>query len=228
MLQKYLGMLIAVMLTTFVLASCRSGETESRAQFAENDTSQQESVEEPAELHDVEIQIQVGPIQVMCNGEFTGKCFLVREYELDPWRRRDSIQGFEYEEGFLYDLLIEEKWIDESSIFFPGAGRYTWLLKEVLEKTPVNYSTLLVGPEQAECGEEGLQLCYLVKTEPGGDWQYFNPYAAIEGFDYEPGYLHELVVAEIPLRHVPDGFSPIQYLLVEAVSKTPMEITEQE
>ena len=58
-------------------------------------------------------------------------------------------------------------------------------------------------------------------AEATGDWQNF--YAAIEGFDYEPGYLYHLLVRDIPLplEEVPADASSIRFELVRVIDKAP-------
>ncbi len=225
MKQKYFALLMAGVLSLFVLAACTSSDTGSEVEVTESDTSQQEPAAEPTEVDmGVEKKIQVGPILVDCEGEGPQECMLIRENEMDSWQFwYSSIEGFEYEEGFLYDLLVEEQTVENPPA---GGSSIKWVLKEELDKTPVTFSTIIVGPEQAECEGEGPQLCYLVKTDPDGEWEFF--YSQIEGFQYEPGFEYELVVAEIPVKNPPAGASSIQYLLVEEVSKMPAEVAEEE
>jgi len=223
--KKYLLIIAAGMLALFVLTSCNSDDTEGDEEVVKSEAAQQESVAEPAVTGvGVEKQIQVGPIMVDCEGEGPQECMLIRENEMDRWQLWYSgIEGFEYEEGFLYNLLVEEQNVENPPA---GGSSIRWVLKEEVDKTPVSFTTIIVGPEQVECEGEGPQLCYLVKTEPDGDWQYF--YSGIQGFEYEPGFEYVLVVAEIPVKNPPAGASSIQYLLVEEVSKTPAEMTEEE
>ncbi|HET6444162.1 MAG TPA: META domain-containing protein [candidate division Zixibacteria bacterium] len=225
MKQKYIVLLVIGVLAALVIAGCTSANTDNDAATVEVETPQEVAAEEPEQdVTGVEKQIQVGPILVDCEGEGPQECMLIREHEMDRWELWYSqISGFEYEEGYLYNLLLEERPVEN-----PPAGGSTieWVLVEELSKTPVTFTTVIVGPEQVECEGEGPQLCYQVKTDPDGEWQLF--YSQIEGFDYEPGHEYELVVAEIPVQNPPAGGSSIQYLLVEEVSKTPAVIEEEE
>ncbi|MGB3713334.1 MAG: DUF4377 domain-containing protein, partial [Candidatus Promineifilaceae bacterium] len=225
MKQRYLVILMIGVLTVFAVSACTSEESGSDAEVAESDTSQEEQTEDTAPaVEGVEKQIQVGPVLVDCVGEGPQECILIREHKMDPWEYwYQSIDGFEYEEGFLYDLLIEEQTVENPPA---GGSSIKWVLKEELSIIPVTISTLIVGPEQVECEGEGPQLCYQVKSDPDAGWQFF--YSEIEGFQFEPGYEYELLVAEIPVQNPPAGASSIQYLLLKEVSKTPAEMAEEE
>ena len=74
-----------------------------------------------------------------CVGFIPQKCFIIKENEQQDWKYfYDSISGFEYEEGFEYEILVSEKEIknppqDASSI-------KTTLIKVIskIEKTSEN------------------------------------------------------------------------------------------
>ncbi len=213
---------LAGILLLVVATACAGGDTEDDpADETVQGVPQDDTSQEPA---GVEKEIQVGPILVECEGEGPQECMLIRENEMDKWELfYDSIQGFEYEEGFLYDLLIEEQTVENPPA---GGSSIKWVLVEVLDTTPVNISTIIVGPEQVECEGAGPQLCYQVKNNPEEDWQLF--YSQIEGFQFEPGYEYELLVAEVPVKNPPADASTVQYILVEEVSKTQVEPEETE
>lgn len=225
MKKRYLTTLVAGILLSVSLAACTSEEADEEAISGEEAISQEDQVAAaPTEDQGVERQIQVGPILVECEGEGPQECMLIREDEMDKWQLWYSpIEGFQYEEGFLYDLLIEEQTVENPPA---GGSSIKWVLKEELGKTPVTTRTLIVGPEQVDCEGEGPQLCYLVKENPEDDWQYF--YSEIDGFQFEQGYDYVLQVAEIPVENPPAGASSIQYLLVEVESKKPAEKEEEE
>ncbi len=178
----------------------------------------------------MEKTVYVGPELVECVGVAPQTCLQVKE---DPQAeytlRYDPIEGFNFEPGFEYQLVVREETIanppaDGSSI--------KWTLVEEVSKTPVQsessgtgqdgtVKTLYVGPETVECEGEGPQTCLLVKEDPNAEYQYF--YSGIAGFAYEPGYEYELLVQESPVANPPAGGSSIQWTLVEVVSKTPVE-----
>ncbi|MFN2187848.1 MAG: DUF4377 domain-containing protein, partial [Candidatus Promineifilaceae bacterium] len=218
-----------IVISIVVLAACSSDEPDSVEEVVKSEVSQQEAADQPADEPSgqegsVEKNIQVGPFMVDCEGEGPQQCMLVREHEMDPWQLYyTGIEGFEYEQGFLYDLLVVEQNVENPPA---GGTSLKWVLKEETARTPIAFTNMIVGPERVECEGEGPQECYLVKYNPNEDWQYF--YSEIQGFNYEPGYTYELVVAEIPVKNPPAGASSIQYLLYEIGNKSEAELPETE
>ncbi len=74
-----------------------------------------------------------------------------------------------------------------------------------------------VAPQKVACTGEGITECLLVRTGPAGEWQYF--YGAIEGFTFEPGFLHQLEVETIRDPDPAMDGSAILYRLVRVISK---------
>ncbi|BDS10631.1 DUF4377 domain-containing protein [Aureispira anguillae] len=64
------------------------------------------------------------------------------------------------------------------------------------------------------------QKCLLVQEGASigtGDWQYF--YSFIKGFEYEEGYVYDLLVKQTDIIDPPMDASSIDYELVELLSK---------
>ncbi len=160
--------------------------------------------------------IFVGPTTVDCEGEGPQQCLLVKENPEDDWQLRyEPIEGFDYEQGFVYELLVEEETVDDPP---PGASSQKLILVEEVSRDPVAIRTIYIGPQRIECEGEGPQLCYQYKENPDDDWLLY--YNEIDGFDYEEGYVYELVVAESNVSDPPAGGSSVQLTLVDVVSKT--------
>jgi heat shock protein HslJ len=85
--------------------------------------------------------------------------------------------------------------------------------------------TLFVGPEKAECIGVGSLECYHVKEDFNAGWQLF--YEQIEGFEWEPGYTHEIRVAVHHVKNPPADGSSLRYKLIEVVDKVETEKTKQ-
>lgn len=85
--------------------------------------------------------------------------------------------------------------------------------------------TIFVGPEMVECEGVGPQQCLQIKENPEDEYGLW--YSPIEGFDYEPGYEYELVVAVEEDPDAPADASTINLVLVEEVSKTAVEVAEE-
>jgi len=88
---------------------------------------------------------------------------------------------------------------------------------------PAVEKTVYVGPEMIDCVGVAPQKCLLVKENPQDEYRMF--YDTIEGFEFEPGYVYELVVMEGVVENPPADASAIKWTLVEVVSKTPIVST---
>ena len=184
------------------------------------DAGKQDSQPEP-----VERTIYVGPLLVDCEGEGPQKCMLVKEKPEDDYTLfYDQIEGFEYEEGYEYKLIVKEEPVENPPA---GGSSLRWSLVSVESKEPVPIAedvvekTIYVGPELVDCTGVAPQKCMLVKEDPDGEYTLF--YDQIEGFNYEEGYEYELVVREEQVENPPADASSIKWILVEEVSKTPVE-----
>ena len=61
----------------------------------------------------------VGPYLVDCEGVAPQKCMLVKEDAKDDWTLfYDQIQGFEYEPGFEYELVVQEDKVENPPAVF--------------------------------------------------------------------------------------------------------------
>lgn len=190
--------------------------------------------------------IYVGPELVDCVGVAPQKCMQVKENPEDSYTLfYDQIEGFSYEEGFEYEIVVREEQVENP----PADGSsIKWTLVEVVNKTPAavasgepedesaaevtdetdsavsdeeNVVTVQVGPEMVDCEGEGPQKCMLVKQPDDAEYGLF--YSNIDGFEFEPGYEYVLRVRIDPVENPPAGGSSLNYTLVEEVSKTPVE-----
>jgi heat shock protein HslJ len=77
--------------------------------------------------------VYVGPYQVDCVGVAPQKCLLIKEKAQDDWKMfYDHIQGFEYEAGYEYELLVREDKVDNPPA---DASSIRWTLVELRSKT---------------------------------------------------------------------------------------------
>ena len=86
--------------------------------------------------------------------------------------------------------------------------------------------TLYVGAEQVDCVGVGPQKCLLVKENLDEDYTFF--YDSIDGFEWEAGYEYELLVNVTEVENPPADASSLRYELVEVVSKTEVEMMDNE
>ena len=77
--------------------------------------------------------------------------------------------------------------------------------------------TLWVGPYMVDCVGVAPQKCLQVKEKPEDDWTLF--YDQIEGFDYEEGFLYQLLVSVEEIENPPADASSLRYTLVKIVSQ---------
>jgi hypothetical protein len=93
---------------------------------------------EQAEAQAETVTLYVGPEQVDCVGVAPQRCLLVRESpEADYTFFYSTIEGFDYESGYTYELLVEKTPIENP----PADGSsIRWALVEVVEKVPVDAS----------------------------------------------------------------------------------------
>lgn len=212
MKKKILG-LAFLTLVGMVFTACASATV----------TETGEPVSQPAS---VERTVYVGPVLVDCEGEGPQKCMLVKEKPEDDYTLfYDEIEGFEYEEGYDYIIIVKEEQVENPPA---GGSSLKWSLVSVESKEPVAIAgegvekTIFVGPNLVDCTGVAPQKCMLVKENPEDEYSLF--YDQIDGFNYEEGYEYELVILEQEVEDPPADASSIQWILVEEVNKTPVEI----
>ncbi len=87
---------------------------------------------------------------------------------------------------------------------------------------PAEEIELRVNSYTVECYGEMEGNCLLVQegdktgTE---DWEFFYYEDSIEGFDYEPGYVYDLMVRKITVKDPPQDGSSFRYELIRVTSK---------
>lgn len=204
--------------------------------------AQPEVEEEP--VQDETMTLFVGPDLVECEGAGPQQCMLVKESpEQDYQFFYDQIEGFNFEEGFEYELLVRQENVENP----PADGSsIQWILVEEVNKVPVEQTeapaeetdpelpadlppegeiiTMYVGPELVDCVGVAPQTCMQVKLSPDADYTLF--YGQIEGFEYEPGFEYELTVLVEPVENPPADAPNLRYTLIEEISRTPVEIEE--
>ena len=212
---------IFLLASSLVLAAC-GGEPE---------------IETEAPQEDVKT-VYIGPELVDCVGEAPQKCMQIKENPQDEYQLfYDQIEGFDYEEGYEYELLIMEENIENPPA---DASSIKWTLVEVVNKTPMQpvetapdtteaelpqegqVITMYVGPELVDCVGVAPQTCMQVKMSPDANYTLF--YDQIKGFEHESGYEYELLVLVEQVENPPADASTISYTLVEEVSKTAAEV----
>jgi hypothetical protein len=89
------------------------------------------TIVEPAEAT---LTMYVGPQQVDCQGMMPQKCLLVRFDPGEPWLWfYDAVQGFDFEPGFHYTLLVRRRTIRNPP---QDSSSMEWFLIAVVSKEP--------------------------------------------------------------------------------------------
>ena len=205
--KSILGMTLLIMVGIF-LAACASA--------ADSGPADQEPQVSPTEK-----AIYVAPILLDCQGEGPQKCMLVKENPEDDFTLfYDQIEGFDYEEGYEYKIVVMEEQVENPPA---GGSSLKWTLVRIERKEPVPIAeeavekTIYVGPELVDCVGVAPQKCMLVKEYQDDDYTLF--YDQIEGFDYEEGYEYKLVIREEQVENPPADASSIKWTLVSVESK---------
>ncbi len=87
----------------------------------------------PAPTAAQEKTLYVGPIWVDCEGEGPQKCLRVKENPGDAYGLfYDQIEGFEFEEGYEYELLVKTEAVENPPA---GGSSIKWTLVKVVNKT---------------------------------------------------------------------------------------------
>ena len=87
--------------------------------------------------------VYIGAVQVACEGVAPQQCLLYKESPADEYTYLyDGIEGFEYEAGFTYELVIMEENVDDPPADGSSIER---TLVEVVNKTPAGFPEELAG-----------------------------------------------------------------------------------
>ena len=183
-----------------------------------------EPVDQGAQSDSEERTMFVGPVLVDCQGEGPQKCMLVRENPEDEYTLfYDQIAGFDFEEGFEYELEVEVEQVADPPA---GSSSLKWTLIRIINKQPVpiaaegEQKTIYVGPELVDCVGVAPQKCMQVKENPEDEYILF--YDQIEGFEYEEGFEYQLIISEEQVEDPPADASSIKWTLVSVESKDPV------
>lgn len=79
-----------------------------------------------------------------------------------------------------------------------------------------------VNSYTVECVGEMEGTCLLVQEGDKigtAEWEFFYYHDSIRGFDYEPGYIYDLIVKRKEIANPPQDGSAFEYELIKIVSK---------
>ena len=123
--RKYFHIISISILSGIILAACAT-------------TPGADQTEQFSPSNAVEKTIYIGPVLVDCEGVAPQKCMLVRENPQDEYTLfYDQIEGFDYEEGFEYKLVVVEETVENPPA---DASSIKWVLVRVESKEPIPVS----------------------------------------------------------------------------------------
>jgi heat shock protein HslJ len=108
--------------------------------------------------------IYVASQMVDCEAQSPRTCFLVKENPDEQWRVwNDAIDGFQFEPGFEYELIVSESEIDDPT----SAGTaVSWSLTEIVEKVPVPKGVVEATAETSVAGQSESSIEVDESPEP--------------------------------------------------------------
>lgn len=151
-----------------------------------------------------------------CTGITKAKCLQIRFDEESNWQNfYGSIDGFNYEEGYVYEILTDKISIDNP----PADGSSVkYILKEVISKNrPV--VRLSIAERYTECEDVKIFKCLLVRESSETEWKPL--YTEIRGFDYKEGYEFEIDAEKILISNPDEQGYVFEYMLRKVISEKP-------
>ena len=218
------GVRAAVLAVMLVLSACTNSQEDAGGGASTADAAPA-AVEGPAttaEADGVILEVTVGPEREDCVGSAPMRCLVV-----DGELFYDPIEGFEHQEGYEYQLKIEQydAWPGQEPP--QDAGRYGYRLIEMISKeqtpdaAPATTAEaggmileVTVGPEREDCVGSAPMRCLVVDGE-----LFYDP---IEGFEHQEGYEYQLKIEQYdawPGQEPPQDAGRYGYRLIEMISK---------
>ena len=128
--------------------------------------------------------VYVGPVLVECEGEGAQQCMQVKENPEDKYQLYyDQIEDFEYQEGYNYELSIQEDTVENPPA---GGSSIKWTLIEVVDKTSSmegnTWSLISYSNNQGELVKPQPKTQITMQLQSGevsgnaGCNDYFGPY----------------------------------------------------
>lgn len=157
-----------------------------------------------------------------CTGVAPMKCYLVKYYNSKDWENfYAQIEGFKYEEGYRYKLLVKKTKLKNVPADAPSIK---YELLRILSKKRKNANAeesstfkLTIKENRVDCTGVGKMKCFLVKYDGSKDWENF--YSSFKNFDYKEGYRYEVLVKRKPVKNAPSDASSYTYEVKKVLSK---------
>jgi len=153
----------------------------------------------------------VGPELIKCGGMIEQMCMPVRSDTSKAYEPYGGpIDGFTYEEGYVYELQVEKE-------NYKDVQGFKYILKNVISKT-IPVVTVYVANRKVDCEDTKIFSCILYRE--GNDKEWHNLYGKINGFKYKAGYEYELLVFK-KLNQNSGAGRTYTYNLIRVVSQEP-------
>lgn len=165
-----------------------------------------------------EITVYVASDLIKCGGNLDVMCLQVKD---SPEKKYDSfvtnIEGFTFEEGYEYELLVYRGYHENPPSTAPAV--YYTLRKIISKKTP--RVTLEIANRKTICEDIKMFECIMYREK--GEKEWHNLYGKIKGFKYREGYEYELLVSKELNLNMGAGMT-YTYKLIKTLSKKPTMI----
>lgn len=161
-----------------------------------------------------EMTVYLASEMTRCKGMLEVQCYQIKD---SPEKDYDifvsSIDGFTFDEGYEYKLLVQKSYYENSP---PNSAPY-YSLKKIISKT-LPKDTLVIANKKSTCEDTKIFDCLLYKQKNEKEWH--NLYGKIKGFKYKEGYEYELLVSKKLSTNMGAGRT-YEYTLLKTLSKKP-------
>lgn len=164
----------------------------------------------------------ISPKKTDCTGLMPVKCLQIKFSKEDNWHNfYGAIEGFDYEEGYEYEITADKIDIPDPPADAPS---FRYVLKEVIEKK-IPAVILQVANRYTECEDVKIYKCLLAKESTENEWKPLNQ--GIEGFDYKEGYEYEIEAEKKLLTKPEDQGYLYKYILKKVISEKPVMVISE-
>ena len=161
-----------------------------------------------------------------CTGTGPGKCLQIKYSPDDKWQLfYGSIEGFEYMEGFEYEIIVEKEEIKNP----PADGSSIKYKMKELKKRNIPVVNLFIANRFTECEDKVIYKCLLINEKGENEWKPLN--TTIEGFTYIEGNEYELEAEKIHMTIPEEQGYLYNYRLKKIISEKPtmiLSVTDKE
>jgi len=160
--------------------------------------------------------VYVASEMVRCKGMLEVMCLQLKDSPQKPYDIfTTNIQGFTFEEGYEYKLLVNVRSYENAPQEVPKNAPPIYSLVKVLSKY-LPTDTLEIANRMSTCEDTKIFDCLLYRTK--GEKEWHNLYGKIKGFKNKKGYDYELLVTKKLSTNMGAGRT-YEYALTKILSK---------